>query len=165
MVAHPWTEAEDATLRSLHAAGRSLHSIAGEMGRAKRTISDHSARLGLTWDRSKTAAATTARVVDNKARRTAIVARLYAQVEGELKALEDAPSGWRTILKGEYGVENEATLTFAPPLDRRNVADVISRHLTSAAKLEQIDAGDRPAAARDLLTGLGQHLGINDAAA
>lgn len=136
----PWTEADDDRLKAMHAEGRSLHSIAKDMGRGKASIHRHAERLELSWDRTATANATTAVVVDNRARRALITSRLYNQAEEELAGLEAAAEGWRTILKGESGVEHETTLTFAPSRDRRDVADILSRHLTSAAKLEAVDA-------------------------
>ncbi|MBW0254961.1 hypothetical protein [Cellulomonas sp. PS-H5] len=47
MAAGPWTNAEDARLRELHAAGRTLGGAAQEMGRAKATVSRHATLLGL----------------------------------------------------------------------------------------------------------------------
>lgn len=157
-----WTNDEDATLRRLHGESRSLHSIAAEMGRHKSTVSIHAKKLGLVWDRRRTAAASEAVAVDNKARRVAIVARLYGQTEAELTDLENgrAGRGWRTVLKGSFGVEETKTLTFVPPVDRRTVAEALSRLLLSAAKLEAIDATDGVERERSLLTQLGQALGV-----
>lgn len=157
---NPWTAADDQRLTVLHGEGRSLHSIAAEMTRSKHTISRKAAALGLTWDRTATAKAAEAVVVDNRKRRGAIVTRLYAQAEAELAGLEQASQGWRTILKGEYGLESGVTLTFAPSRDRRDVADILSRHLTAAAKLEAIDASAGVDTERSLLAQLGQALGV-----
>lgn len=162
---NPWTADDDRTLTALHAAGKSVNAIAREMGRGKATVSDHGAKLGLTWDRTRTAKAAQAVAVDNKARRVAIVARLYTEAESDLADLEAGRTGhgWRTILKDTGGAEREAVLTFVPPVDRRTMADALHRNLTSAAKLEQIDAGDKPNAVRDLLTGIAERMGIVDA--
>lgn len=159
-MAEPWTPDEDQTLTRLHGEGRSLHSIAADMGRSKSTVNKHAGRLGLSWDRTRTAQAAEAVHADNKARRVAIVARLYTQVEKELDRLEQAGSGWRTVLKGSFGVEEVRTIDFAPPLDRRNVADTISRHLQAAARLEAVDASNGVERERALLTELGHALGV-----
>ncbi len=160
MATRPWTAADDTILRALHEAGRSLHSIAAEMQRSKHTISTKAKALGLTWDRSSTAAATNAVVVDNKARRVAIVARMYTRME-KLQDRLEAPE-FRTVLKGTYGIDERVTLDFVPTADERNIADTLSRYVASATKLEQVDAADKPSAVRDLLTGIADRLGLAD---
>lgn len=161
----PWADAENEQLRALHAAGKSLNAIATEMGRAKGTISKYAAQLGLDFDRSRTAKAAEAVRVDNKARRTSIVARVYDEAEALLTELEDgrAGKGWRTILKGEFGVEEARTLDFIPPVDRRSHSDALNRTLMTATKLEAVDAAQQSSGVRDLLTGLGERLGLSDA--
>lgn len=148
-MARPWTQEDTTRLTELHAAGKSLHAIAADMGRSKSTISEYAQKAGLVWDRAKTAAAAEAVSVDNKARRVRIVARLYTQVETELDGLEEASdeTPWRTILKGEYGTEHQADLPFVPPRDRRDVSDIISRHMITATKLEAVDTGERDTSA------------------
>lgn len=162
MAVNPWTDAETAKLRELHAAGRSMHSIAAEMKRSKQTVSTHSVEIGLTWDRSKTAAATEARVIDFKARRTSIVARMYDDTEHVLTQLENGRNGkgWQSILKGTFGVEEARNLDFIPSRDRRDMADVLTRNITTAAKLEAIDANAGVERERSLLTQLGEALGV-----
>lgn len=148
MAASPWTTADDTTLRGLHESGRSLHSIAAEMHRSKATISEKAAKLGLSWDRTRTANAAHAVAVDNKARRAAIEARIYAQVEAELTSVESAGAGgWRTILKGAYGAEETKTLDFVPPRDRREAADTVSRYMATATKIAVLDSGDQDTSA------------------
>lgn len=90
----------------------------------------------------RTAKAAEATAIDNKARRGKLVARLYDEVEAVLTAIEDgrAGNGWQTILKGAYGAKVGDTLTFIPSRDRRDVAEVLSRHLLSATKMDAIDA-------------------------
>lgn len=75
-----WSKAEDEVLIRLHAEGRSLNSIAKEMGRGTGTVSDHGQKLGLDWDRSKVVVATLAHMAD--------AAKIRAALELEL--LQDA---------------------------------------------------------------------------
>lgn len=161
---NPWTADEDVTLRALHGAGKSLNAIATEMGRAKATISDHAAALGLDFDRTRTAKAAEAVHVDNKARRVVIVARMYTRIEklqDRLDAAERDGEGFKTILKGSFGVEETKTLNFVPTVDERNIADTLSRYVASATKLEAVDATGGVDRERSLLSELGAALGVH----
>jgi hypothetical protein len=77
----PWTEEDDATLRRLHGSGMALSSISKEMGRAKATVSKHADSLGLSFDRTITAAATHAAKVDAKSRQATLELGLLTDVE------------------------------------------------------------------------------------
>jgi hypothetical protein len=63
-------------MRQLHARGLSCEQIAAELGRAKGTVSKQCRKLGLSFSREQTQAATEAKVADAKARRAEAV-RLY----------------------------------------------------------------------------------------
>ncbi|MGH3517557.1 MAG: helix-turn-helix domain-containing protein, partial [Haloechinothrix sp.] len=65
----PLTDAERRKIARLHAAGHSCSRIAKELRRSRSTISNTARKLGLKFDRAKTAAATQANVIDAKARR------------------------------------------------------------------------------------------------
>ena len=162
----PWTQDEDRRLTELHAGGKALHSIAKEMQRSKEAVGRHAGQLGLSWDRTRTARAAEAGRVDNKARRVTIVARMYTRIEKLQDRLEkvDADGGtFRTLVSAGKDGDKTEDLNFVPTVDERNIADTLSRYVASAAKLEAIDSGDKPAQARDLLTTLGAGLGLNDA--
>lgn len=155
-----WSTTEDAQLTALHAAGTSLHAAAREMGWSKGSVSQHAAKLGLSWDRSRTAKAAEAVVVDNKARRARIVARMYGRMEHLQDRLEAAT--FRTVLKGDGGADRVRQLDFVPTPDERNIADTLSRYTAAATKLEAVDAGDGSDAVRSLLGGLARRLGLTD---
>jgi hypothetical protein len=70
-MARPFTEDDQRRLRELHANGLSLTRISKEMRRASSTIHLWSTRLGLSYDRSATATAVKAKVIDAAARRAA----------------------------------------------------------------------------------------------
>jgi hypothetical protein len=76
-----WNADDDARLRELHALGWSTRRIADEMGYSKTEVARHGNQLGLEWNRARTAAATQAKVVDNKARRAALTSALLDDVE------------------------------------------------------------------------------------
>ena len=68
-MAQPVSDQEIAQIRRLHAAGSSANAIARELGRSPGTITRVCRRIGLTFDRSQTAAANAAAAVDFAARR------------------------------------------------------------------------------------------------
>lgn len=82
MAVRSWVpEEEDECLVRLHSEGRSLNSIAKEMGRSAETVSRQSRRLGLSWDRSRTVQATLALVAEAAARRAALEVDLLRDAE------------------------------------------------------------------------------------
>jgi hypothetical protein len=87
----PWTPQQDQQLRDLHAQGLSQAECGRQLGISNRRVSEHSKVLGLSWDRSKTKAATQARVADNKARRAELEAGLLADA-ARLRAQLWAPT-------------------------------------------------------------------------
>lgn len=134
----PWTPAEDTTLRALHESGRSLHSIAAEMSRSKDTISRKASALGLTWDRSRTAAAANAVVVDNKARRALLVGTLYTRAEELLAQITEPHLVFN--FGGKENDYNERLLDRPPTGDIRNLMQSASIALQRAVDLENVDA-------------------------
>ncbi len=76
-----WSDEDSRRLTELHAEGKSLHFIAGEIGRSKQTVSRYAKSLGLEWDRATTAKAAEAVHVDNKARRVALEERLLVEAQ------------------------------------------------------------------------------------
>ena len=68
----PVSDAELEQIRILHARGESCQSIAAAVGRNKSTITRQCRRLGLSFDRSQTKAATDAKQADSKARRAEV---------------------------------------------------------------------------------------------
>ena len=113
--------------------------------------------LGLTFDRAKTAAATHARQIDNRARRTEIVGRLYGRAEQVLSRLE-AP-GYKFTATTVHGIETK-TLDHVPAPDEKALASALSTHLGAAARLEVIDADKGSDGAKSMLGGLAIALGI-----
>jgi hypothetical protein len=70
------TQAERDRVAELHAAGKSRAAIARELKRSPSTVGRVAEALGLSWDRTATAAATEARQVDLAARRAQLAATL-----------------------------------------------------------------------------------------
>lgn len=84
MRGRPLSDEELATIRRMHGEGASLTAIARHLGRHASTVSLACKRAGLSFDRSKTAAAVAAAQVDFAARRAAIQQR-YLDIAEELQ--------------------------------------------------------------------------------
>lgn len=72
----PITDRDRNQVRALHADGCNRNEIARRIGRSPSTVTKIARELGLTFDRTKTKAATAARVADAKARRAYLAALL-----------------------------------------------------------------------------------------
>lgn len=157
----------DRRLRALHRNGHSRNEIAKRLGISPGSVTTHSRRLGLSFDRNATAAAVEARTVDLKARRKAILTRLYDRVEKNLDRLEAPTYDYTLIVPGS--AEDGATVTTqrddAPPsADERAHMATITGYLQSAVKLEQVDADGGESEAKSMLSALGELLGIESGA-
>lgn len=155
----PWTDTDDATLTALHAAGKTLTAAATAMGRNKRNIHDHAKRLGLTWDRTKTAAATQARVLDAKARRAALQLALLEDAE-RLRQQLFAPCtaynfGGRDNTYNEHPLEQPA---FA---DQLRIMQAAGAAIDRSVRLAEVDSSEASEGTRSMLAALGTALGIS----
>jgi len=147
-----WTTQQDQQLTDLHAAGLSLRVCATRMGRSTSGVSDHAKRIGLSWDRSKTKAATDARVADNKARRAALESTLLVKAD-QLIAQIDAP---HVVFNfgGKDNTYEEHLLKKPPTSDIRNLMQSAGIAIDRSLKLADHDGtgGDNAAAVDRWLT-------------
>ena len=151
------TDADRARVRELHAEGKTRNDIARAIGRSSSTVTGIARELGLSFDRSSTAAATAARQIDNRARRTEIVGRLYGRAEHLLARLEaDRYVFTATTING---IESK-TLDHVPAPDEKALASALSTHLSAAGRLEAVDADKGSEGAKSMLGGLAVALGI-----
>lgn len=132
-----WTSEDDDALRQGHSEGRSLHAIAKDLGRAKTTVHRHSERLGLEWDRSKTAAAADARHIDAKSRRADIKLRLLSRADALLSRVE--AESFKTLVPTGGGEKRTRTLDYVPPEDERHIAQSLSSYLGTYDRLDKLD--------------------------
>jgi hypothetical protein len=151
------TDADRERVRDLHAEGKTRNDIAREINRSPSTVTGIARALGLSFDRSATAAATHARQVDNRARRTDIVGRLYGRAERILGRLE--AERYTFTATTINGIESKV-LDHVPAPDEKALASAMSTHLGAAAKLEQVDADAGAEGARSMLGGLAVALGV-----
>lgn len=150
-----------AVIDDIRAGELGRNAIAKKHGLSGSTVSGIAKAEGLEFrGRRQVAAATAARSVDLAARRQRIMDRIYGRVEHLQDRLE--AEQFVTVFKGQYGSEYRKTLDFVPTVDERNIADTISRYVTSSSRLAELDADRRVDGAKSLLTGLGRALGITD---
>ena len=136
-----WTDEESTRLTELHTAGKSLHFIAGEMERSKRTISVWAEKLGLSFSREKTAKAAEAVHIDNKARRARIEERLLAKGEEFLDQLDEPVIVFS--FGGPLNEYAEHELTKPDPVSQKHIVQALNTVLTSANKLHEMNAGQQ----------------------
>lgn len=134
-----WSDEDSRRLTELHAEGKSLHFIAGEIGRSKQTVSRYAKSLGLEWDRATTAKAAEAVHVDNKARRARIEERLLAKGEEFLDQLDEPVIVFS--FGGPLNEYAEHELTKPDPVSQKHIVQALNTVLTSANKLHEMNAG------------------------
>lgn len=144
-----WTDEESDRLRELHADGRSLHSIAEEMGRSKRTISVWAGKLGLSFDRSATAKAAQAKHIDNKARRVALEERLLIEADKVIDQM------WTPTLVFNFGGKDntyeERELERPTFGNQKDIMQTAAIALREANKLHELNSGADAAGAKSTL--------------
>lgn len=146
----PVTVAERERVAELHAAGESRAAIARELKRSPTTIGRIGAELGLSWDGSKTAAATARKQIDNRARRALLIGRAYDRAEAILDRLE-APGGYDATGTATNGSTVVTRVTQAPSRDVKDLAGAFSTFTGAAARMEAQDADTGAAGARSVL--------------
>ena len=132
----PITDTQRQQIIDLHAQGLSRNDIARQTGVSAGSVTNVCKANDLTFDRSSTKDATRARVADNKARRAAIVSRLYARSEKILERLESNAYVYRMM--GPTGSE-QVTDEYPPADAERSLATSIGIYLDKAAKLADYD--------------------------
>lgn len=156
--ARPWTAEDDDTLRAAHAAGKSLHSIAREMGRGKATVSVKAAALGLTWDRAQVGEAVHAKVVDAKARRAILKDHLLddaARLRTQL---------WTPAVVFNFGGKDntyeQRTLDKPPFADQLKIMQATSSAIATYERLERLDDDAGASDGRSMLERLAKRLDV-----
>ncbi|MFD3717262.1 helix-turn-helix domain-containing protein [Streptomyces sp. NPDC058674] len=114
---NPVTPDEIEEIRRLHAEGHSRNEIARRIGRGGRVVSVHCARMGLTFDRAGTEAATAARIADLAEKRSILADALVDD------ALRLSAQVWEpTVVYNIGGKDNTYTsepVPEPPPADKR----------------------------------------------
>jgi len=138
--------------RKLHAAGKSCNAIAKELGFSVSTIHRWAKREGLSFDRSKTAAAVAAHRIDRAATRADIIDRMYIRSQTVLQRLEADTYSYRMAIPGQASEQVEDS---APPAsDEKSLAAALGIYVTQATRLESVDVGNGVDKAHSVLDAL-----------
>lgn len=129
-------DADVARVRELRAKGMGRNEIAREMGIGPATASKLARLAGITFDRSATQVAVEARQVDNRARRAAIVARLYGVAERTITRLE---ADEHELTEVSMGQVVRYTAKQLPGPDVHRLVGAVNVATAAAVKLEQVD--------------------------
>jgi transposase-like protein len=148
---------------ALYRGGAGRNVIARTIGCSPATVSKVCKAAGVHFDRNATAQAVAARQIDLKARRQAILHRIYTRVEKNLDRLETAGYTYSLVLPG--GAEDTARIVEhtdddPPSQDERNHMSVVTGYLQAAAKLEAVDSDGGATDAVSMLSRLAEELGI-----
>jgi len=135
----PVTEEDRRRVAELHGQGKSRNAIAAEIGRSGRTVSRICAEHNppLTFERTRTAAATEAKKADGAARRAALqlealdaAAKLFSQMFAPTKIYN---------FGGKENDYNERDVDEPPFRDKRDIATSIKALADTALKLAEYD--------------------------
>jgi hypothetical protein len=157
MASRPVTSDDYEQIQALHAKGLGRNDIAAAIGRAPATVTKLAGELGLSFNRTATAAATAAKLVDAKARRAQLA----------LDLLDDAArlrlQLWQTATIHNFGgrdnTYNEHTLPEPPFADKLKILQGVGVAVDRALKLDEYDAQTGDEEARGMLLDLAEKLG------
>nr|WSX48880.1 helix-turn-helix domain-containing protein [Streptomyces sp. NBC_00974] len=148
MAIRPVTDHDRAEVRRLHAEGLGRNAIAKAIGRGSRTVSVIAEAEGLDFDRTRTAVATQARVIDTRARRVALTERYYAQAEKILDRLERDE---HNLTEVSFGKPVRYKVADLPGQELRALMQASTAAATQAAKLEALDSDNGVGDAKSML--------------
>lgn len=146
----PVTDEDREAVRRLAAEGKGRNQIARELQRSPRTISVIAAELDppVTFDRTATAVATQARVIDAKARRAALMERYYEQAHKHLDRLDRDEHDITEVSIGKVVRYRADDL---PTQDVRNLIQASTVAANQALKLEALDTNNGVDDAKSML--------------
>lgn len=127
-----------ARIKQMHGEGMARNAIARELGLAASTVGGHAKALGLKWDRSKTAAATAAKLTDLGARRAALVDRMMTTAEQGLDVIDSGEIELAMITQAGKVVKTTRDVDMT---DRRNAITIAGIAVDKATKLLDRDTG------------------------
>lgn len=141
-------------------AGMGRNAICRELNASPRFVSKTIRENGGILSGAVLRNANQARVAQLEERRIALATRLYERAEHLLDRLSDEQ--FKALIKGSYGKDRTATLSFVPAADERALANALASVIGSAIKLQdkQHDAG--PTEQQSLLEDLALELGLTD---
>lgn len=148
-MAQPLSDAEIAKVQRLHGEGASAGAIARELGRATSTVTRLCERLGLSFDRSQTAAAVKAHTVDMAKRRNALAENLLADAERIRTQLWERTTVFN--FGGRDNDYNEHEFSEAPADIKRTLMQTATAAVNAHLRLVDYSARDSHDDARDIV--------------
>jgi hypothetical protein len=143
--------------QELFDAGESCRSIASTLGVAPSTVSRWAKGEELSFDRSKTAAATKAHAVDLAAGRIRLAEKMLAASESMLDRIDDPYLVY--AFGGKENDYNEHELDTAPVEVRRNIITTAGITFDKLTRIVET-SGEGQDDAKSMLAKLGEALGI-----
>jgi hypothetical protein len=138
-------------------AGKGRNEISKLIGLSGPSVTRIVAAAGLSFDRSKTAAAVEAHRIDRAAVRADIIDRMYKRSQKILSRVEADAFTYRMPTQlGSETVTDDAP----PPGDEKNLASAVGIYLDKATRLELVDSDNGQSDAKSMLIDLGKALGI-----
>lgn len=138
-------------------AGATVREIAAELGIASSSVSRYAKRLGVSFDRSATDAATAARVADGRSRRAELAVRLLEQAGMELDRLS-RPHRAFAFISGPTGGYVEQILPQPDPGSRLAISRTVATLLQQHVRLAEFDGDDTLDLAKSWIGQLGADL-------
>lgn len=133
----PITDADRERVRELHAEGLARNAIAAKMGRSQAAVSKIAKALGLDFDRSRTAAATEAKVLDARARRAQLMHDLLDDANRLRRQLWEPTTIYS--FGGKDNTYNSKPVDRPPFKDQRDIMGAASLAITASLRLDEHD--------------------------
>lgn len=151
----PLTDDDRAKIKELHAAGMNRNEIARAIGRSFAAVSKHAAKLGLSFNREGTAAATAAKVIDAKSRRAQLQLDLLEDVERMRQQLFQPAFAFS--FGGKENTFESETIPQPTFADQHKIVMAVNTAITASIKIDEHDRAGENLSAIDAW--LAEHIG------
>jgi hypothetical protein len=151
------SDAQRLRLCEMAEAGASVRQIAEQLRVSKSSVSRYARRLGVSFDRSQTDAATAAKVSDGRARRAEIAVRLLEQAGMELDRLH-RPHRAFAFLGGPAAGYYEEILPQPDPASRLAIVRTVTTLVAQHVRLAEFDGDDSTEQAKAWIVRLSEDL-------
>lgn len=140
--------------------GISRNEVARRMGRSAYSVTKMAHSRGLTFDRTKTRAATEAMVADAAARRAALAEALLNDAERLRRELFSPTLAFN--FGGKDNTYEEREIPQPTPADQLKIVQAVATAAKSHLELVKYDQGDEADTAKSILAGLARQFGLTD---
>lgn len=151
-----WTDEEEEQLKQLNAQGVGRNEAARRLGKSVSAVYRASNRLGLNWNRERTAMAVAAFQEDMKERRAQLASDLLDDAERMRAQLFEAYMVYS--FGGRDNTFASETLEEMPPSEKRALMNAIGTALDKSLRLSEFDSESNLDRAKAVLGGLGKAL-------